>query len=162
MFALSSRDLVVFTCCIVSSACVLALSSIEKDGAPVEQNRFSLSIESRCRDRLLGCDKPGFCYKHRAKFWKRMIRRNCKKTCGHCRAPSPPACVNSEFGCCWDYITTALGPGGLGCTRCEDNIRYPYVCKRFRKYCRKSGVSGKWMRLNCPNACGHCDIWQFK
>lgn len=44
-----------------------------------------LFLESRCRDRLLGCDKHGFCYKHRAKFWKRMIRRNCKKTCGHCR-----------------------------------------------------------------------------
>lgn len=71
-------------------------------------------------------------------------------------ALSPPACFNSEFGCCWDYVTSALGPGGKGCPPCDDNRRYPNVCQRFRTYCRRKGISGRWMRGNCPYACGHC------
>lgn len=71
-------------------------------------------------------------------------------------ALSPPACFNSEFGCCWDYVTSALGPGGKGCPPCSDNRRYPNVCQRFRTYCRRKGISGTWMRGNCADACGHC------
>ena len=76
-------------------------------------------------------------------------------------AESPPKCFSSEFGCCWDYISAALGPGGKGCPPCDDNRRYPNVCHRFKTYCRRKGISGKWMRGNCPDACGHCGTYMY-
>ena len=74
-------------------------------------------------------------------------------------AQSPPGCFNSEYGCCWDYATPAIGPGGRGCPPCEDNPRYPNVCQRFKTYCLRKGISGRWMRVNCPSSCGHCGTY---
>ena len=71
-------------------------------------------------------------------------------------AHSPPACFSSPYGCCWDYLTSALGPYGRGCPPCSDNRRYPSVCRRFKTYCLRRGISGRWMRGYCPDSCGHC------
>ncbi|XP_028400443.1 uncharacterized protein LOC114523653 [Dendronephthya gigantea] len=156
-----------FVCGALLYSCIYAYSSRSQDlsSSRMQQNypknNFQLTLLTTCRDRLPRCNKPGYCEKYNTRRWKKVMRMNCKRTCNHCPAPSPPACFSSQYGCCWDYITSALGPGGKGCPPCNDNRRYPYVCRRFKTYCRRKGISGKWMRGNCPDSCGHCAIWQF-
>lgn len=125
------------------------------------ENKFYLEIGThKCRDSYARCTEK-ICHKYKGRSMKRIIKKICKKTCGHCRAFSPPACFSSKYGCCWNYLTSALGPGGKGCPPCDDSRRYPFICQRFQTYCRRRGISGVWMRGHCPDACGHCAIWQF-
>ncbi|CAB3987314.1 Hypothetical predicted protein [Paramuricea clavata] len=159
--------LLVFAYGVLLNSCVFAFTEPKQDTSASEEesqypkNAFYLTLESKCRDRYIDCTEE-YCYRIKTSWWKKKMRRQCKRTCGYCRALSPPACFNSQYGCCWDYVTAALGPGGKGCPPCDDNRRYPNVCRRFKTYCLRKGISGKWMRGHCPDACGHCAIWQFK
>ena len=43
------------------------------------------------------------------------MREMCYKTCGYCRAPAPPKCSLSKYGCCWDQVTIKVDGEGSNC-----------------------------------------------
>lgn len=83
----------------------------------------------------------------------RMIKL-CPITCGFCNVPSPPKCSDTEWGCCWDKLTTKTEQHGRNCPPCIN--RYRYVCKTFLPDCKSFLRPGEFMRQNCPQACGLC------
>nr|QNH72532.1 toxin candidate TRINITY_DN31621_c1_g1_i2 [Pachycerianthus maua] len=86
----------------------------------------------------------------------KQIRDNCKKTCEvPCRAPAPPACASSKFGCCWDLETEATGKNQEGCPACKDARSF---CMFFKSSCEEGQRSYKYMKTHCPETCGYCDL----
>jgi len=83
------------------------------------------------------------------------LKKYCKKSCGFCGASAPPkkaACEYSQFGCCWDKVTKALGPNNAGCRPCKDAYRF---CPRFFFECI-GGRNRIFMRTYCPQTCQMC------
>ncbi|XP_065057059.1 uncharacterized protein ZK643.6-like [Rhopilema esculentum] len=85
----------------------------------------------------------------------KVLKKLCKKSCGFCGASAPPkksACASSPFGCCWDKVTKALGPSGIGCRPCKNKYRF---CPRFYVDCI-GGHNKAFMERHCPVTCRMC------
>lgn len=78
------------------------------------------------------------------------LKKLCKRTCGFCRAISPPPCTIFPYGCCWDGITIANGPNNKGCPVCKDNHKKCHLIASS-KNCKDT----KFKRT-CPVSCGLC------
>lgn len=82
------------------------------------------------------------------------LKTLCKRTCGYCRAVSPLPCQNFPFGCCWDGVSIAAGPGQKGCPACKDTHKKCYVLAKG-KNCQITSV-----KRACPVSCGLCPSCQ--
>jgi len=127
----------------------------EDDVAPVNgQSEDSIPLENDfgCRDReTTSCGlwkKSGYCVtmKKKMKYW-------CRETCELCKAPAPPACERSEFGCCWNDAN-AEGPDQEGCPECK-NVMSEIFCDRLKGACDDLS-SAEFMKMRCPIQCGYC------
>jgi len=84
------------------------------------------------------------------------VQKLCAETCMVCRAPSPPRCENTEYGCCWDKETIKTDKKGSSCPACQDEFKY--ICKTFKDDCvRVTHNSGLFMYRNCKTTCGVCN-----
>lgn len=81
------------------------------------------------------------------------LKKNCYKSCGYCRAPSPPACMMHPQGCCWDGTTFVKD----GCQPCVDASNVGRLCNNLKAECDNKYSPGKWMKKNCPVSCKFCD-----
>ncbi|XP_001633937.2 papilin [Nematostella vectensis] len=120
-----------------------------------------IPVKKDCRDAMGG----GRCLKY-MRYYKKLgislcstpFKARCQITCRICSPP--PACEDSDFGCCWDKKTRARGPGGEGCPFCRDQNRGK--CKEIITSFAKHGVSKKqvcsysWPRKHCPQSCDLC------
>ena len=77
----------------------------------------------------------------------KIVRKKCQVTCGLCtRAPAPPNCGITKYGCCWDNVTIAEGNNYKGCADCADKYS---ECKHFVDQCAHRPD----LRLICPVTC---------
>ena len=83
------------------------VSEISKMTSP---NAFGYASKSqkliRCETNLFSCE------------WEMNVKLT--EIIFHTGASAPPkkaACEFSQFGCCWDKVTKALGPNNAGCKR---------------------------------------------
>lgn len=83
-----------------------------------------------------------------------ILRENCYKTCDYCKAPAPPKCSATKYGCCWNKETTKQDPDGQNCPECVD--KYRYACKTFEVDCSSMYTPGDFMRRECPKTCKLC------
>jgi len=106
--------------------------------------------------------KAGACETH-----KDIMRTYCRKTCNDCKAPLPPVpdvprCSKTQYGCCWDNTTVALGPtNDITQSQCRPclNKRSDVFCNRWKSDCGSSIIGqGDFMKNHCPITCGvPCD-----
>lgn len=74
------------------------------------------------------------------------VREQCRKSCGLCQAVQPK-CKKSEFGCCWDNTTAAVGQERK-CPACIDDT---VDCGLLKINCED-----ELSRRLCPVSCGVC------
>ncbi|XP_065068394.1 uncharacterized protein LOC135693756 isoform X2 [Rhopilema esculentum] len=141
--------------------------------------------EKKCLDNLISCTTPAirkfcprtclvccadfsesFCKKRKrachVKFAKERMRHYCPKTCEYCgKAPAPPPCLSTQFGCCWDKSTPASAPIGSGrenCPPCKDKQSESF-CNMFKGDCtdyHPERIKGRQIRSFCPKTCRMC------
>eukprot|EP00795_Rhopilema_esculentum_P010569 gene10569-19301_t len=109
--------------------------------------------ESFCKKRKRACH---------VKFAKERMRHYCPKTCEYCgKAPAPPPCLSTQFGCCWDKSTPASAPIGSGrenCPPCKDKQSESF-CNMFKGDCtdyHPERIKGRQIRSFCPKTCRMC------
>jgi len=145
----------------------------EKSAREIEEKRelvdkalatlFDESAENEKREaKDFTCDgerkrQPKLCNKY-IKYCKIMpqLKKLCPVECEvDCPAPAPPACSFTTYGCCWND-NPAKGPDGFGCPPCVNTGR-GNVCLMFSSMC-KAKSARKYMKLSCPQTCGHCGV----
>nr|QNH72527.1 toxin candidate TRINITY_DN20551_c0_g1_i1 [Isarachnanthus nocturnus] len=145
-----------------------SMSSQSDDPAPAKNARDPLSDEilGFLRQDDFGCGDREI---HHCPMWKKLgycktnperMDEMCRQTCDMCKAPSPPACMMSEFGCCWNS-GNAKGPKyGEGCPPCK-NMMTDIFCQRMASTCQ-SPSSKEFMQRYCGSTCGYCDNIEVK
>ena len=133
--------------------------SVEDDAQVVEANEKKTEGYTCADHETLGgqnCKnwkKFGLC---KEKAFRAQMRKYCQKTCDLCKPPAPPipeipACALTEFGCCWDKKTAAVGKNQEGCLPCKD--KYKFLCNNFASDCSSKLEKGLFMRISCPETC---------
>lgn len=135
---------------------LLVFIVISVDSVVTQNNEWCQNYESK---RCNLWKSRGLC-KSRSPRVKRMMRKLCYETCNFCEPPSPEVCYDyrkkeiSAYGCCWDGIIAATGPGGQGCPVCE-NSKSRRFCLMMKQMCF-TRENHKLLRISCPETCGYC------